>query len=298
MADEVNTGGAGTGGGEAAVQSPADQEITSLLDGLEKEQASQSADVTPTEAPALPPEVEQWLSKADFSKLPPAVRDQLEKPFKSDYTRKTQALSDERNALATQRADLMTRQEKIMDMLTGRLGERGIQATPDQNELLRQKVAEGDMNAVTQLVENLVQQRVAPVEKNIAQQRGIETAYRTDPNVQKYEGEIAQMIKSDPALQQLVSINNHQYLAQALVGMAAVVHNQKLQAQINEMQAGKAEFAKQVIAEYQKRVQGLPSTSSRAGTAHGEVAPQDLTLDQAMELAAKQSGLGTYFPRR
>ena len=285
MPDDPTTDPIATAKGDAQPQG--DQEIARLLDNLEKEQAGTSA--TPTTAGELPPEVAKVFDAIDFSKpdtIPAKYRDKFgAQLMEADYRRKTQSLAEERRQLAEQ-------QNKILDLVTAKLSDKGITPTDDIKKRVAEQMSQNNYEAVVDLVNEAVNTAMAPAIKDVALKNAIDTSYRETPLAREYEAEIEEQIRMTPGVKELAAVANYRYLPLVVRGLAMFIHAQKLEAQINALKADRESFGKRAVAEYIKRGKTLPSTTSRAGAgAPSTSEPGELSLREAMEAAAEDSGL-------
>jgi len=279
--DTTETGIEGQGEGSAS-QSTAPADVTALLDSLDKESGSQSE--SGTETTDVPPEVMKALEGLDPAKLPQGLRDKLEHPFKADYTRKTQTLADERKKLES-----LT--ERIVQ---GLAAARPTQAVTEQEKAnIKQLIDEGRMDEALAVVRSEVRAEVAPAISAVAQRNALDMAAKLEPNLPKYEQQVSQVLQANPELAKLAVVNNYEFAPRVLQGVVAVIERDQLRAELAKEKAGRAEFAKQAVLEYRRRVEGLPTTTSRAGTtAHGEKgAPEYTSLKDAMGEAARETGM-------
>lgn len=253
MEERVDTQGA-TGDAEPAL----DPQITAVLEGLDKEETHEE----------LPPELDA-ISKIDFSKiphdkllgvLPKEIREGLLR--QDDYTRKTQALAEERRNL--ERSSLES-QNKLLQTTIERLTQAGVEATPDLVEQIKQKIADGDQGAIVDLVQAEVTRRISPVEKQLAISEAMETARLSIPDFDQNRKEIEDVLRANSDLPRLASAFNYKAAPYVLQGVAAVVRAQKIQAEYDKLKASIPDLIKKGIQAYRQKAAGLPTATSRAG---------------------------------
>jgi hypothetical protein len=282
MVDDTRTDGTGT---EAeGSQSASDPSVVALVDSFERESEQP---VTPPAEPTSQDEALKALQGLDFDKLPQSIKDKLEHPFKADYTRKMQALSEERR-----------RYEDLMGKFADNIGRRpdGQPPAPDAAQKIKEAVERGDFETAFEIQRqtqaDLVNKAISPVATEVARRNAVEEARRMEPLVQTYEGEVAAMIQADPQLLALANADGYRYAPQVFRGAAVAIHAQKLAAQLKEAVSSREAYAKQVLKEYIERAKGLPATTSRAGsTQTGTGKSTELTMRQAMEQASQETGL-------
>lgn len=288
MPDDPNLDQSQAATGDAQPQG--DQEIGRVLDEFEKEQAAQPAQAKPGEAPL---DLDKVLEAMDFTK-PETIPEKHRAKFsgqlmEADYRRKTQALAEERRQLAEQ-------QNKILDLVTARLSDKGVTPTGDLKTKIADQMREGNYEAVVDLVNDAVNTAMAPVAKDVALKNAIDTSYRETPLAREYESEIEEQIRVTPGVKELAAVNNYRYLPLVVRGLAMFVHAQRLEAEVGKLKADREAYGKRVIAEYIKRGKTIPTTTSRAGAgAPSTSEPGELSLKEAMEAAAEESGLNEAF---
>lgn len=118
VADGAQTVAPAAGTGAADVQSAGG----SILAELEADDAKPVETATPD--PFGDAEFLKRLESLDFSKAPDAIRRKIEAPFVSDYTKKWQAVAEERKQLQAER-------ERIFNAALERIQSGGVE-TPSQ----------------------------------------------------------------------------------------------------------------------------------------------------------------------
>jgi hypothetical protein len=289
MPDDPNLDQAEAATGEATPQG--DQEIGRLLDEVEKEQAGKSAEQTKTAETV--PDLDKVLEAIDFTK-PETIPEKYRSKFsghlmEADYRRKTQALAEERRQLAEQ-------QGKMLELLAARLSDKGVEPTGELKRKISEQMRDGNYEAVGDLINEAVNTAMAPVARDVALKNAIDTSYRETPLAKEYEAEIEEQIRQTPGVKELAAVGNYRYLPLVVRGLAMFIHAQKLEAQVNALKSDREAYGKRVIAEYLKRGKTLPTTTSRAGAgAPSTTEPGELSLKEAMEAAAEESGLNEAF---
>lgn len=227
-----------------------------------------------TPAAATPdPRAELWkqLESIDPKELPDNIRTKYEAPFLSQYGKKTSELDRERQALLS-----------VVERLTTRNGEP--QPTVDQKKDLLEKIAEGDMSLVGNLVEQLVAERTGPQMAYLAKNRAIQEAAEMMPELPKYEKEIASDLQGDPALLKLATMNNHEFGSRVLAALAWRRKAMDLDSQVQKANAEVEAKVKAGIDAYKNQLKGLPTSTSRAGATQGAPAEkEDKSLREIME---------------
>lgn len=210
-------------------------------------------------APAHDAEFLKRLESLDPAGLPEPLRRKLELPFNQEFTRQRQA-----------QAEVQNRTMAVLDKLTERLASQGTQPTESQRKLLSERIAQGDLSAVDALMENIVQERVRPIESAQALRDAVETAQTLHPYVKAKEQEIAQIINGDPTLKAMATANNFKFAPQVLAGLALQIENAELKAKLGETPKQIEAAKKAAIEAFKKESMGVPTTTTRAGTTSGK----------------------------
>jgi hypothetical protein len=266
----------------------------SVLAELEADDAKGAVAETTTD-PWGDTELLKKLESLDFSKAPEALRRKLEAPFVSDYTRKWQAVAEERKQLQSER-------ERIFNVALERLKGGGVEA-PSQTvqDQIRERLEAGDMNAIPELVKQEIEREVGPMRQQAALRTALDKAFQLSPLVREKEPEIAGILREDPVLQQMASANNYQFAPYVLAGLADRIEKVQIKAEFEAFKASaeaeKKAYAKRLLAEVQARGASLPPVTSQAGssgTASRGGAPS--SLQDIMRDAWVKAG-GTLDPR-
>ena len=274
MAETPDNRDSSTATGESAE----DQGIAALLADVEKSGAApDDGGVQDSGADDLAKRFDgvDW-EKVPEDKLPKALRDRM--LMHADYTKKTQALVDERRAFGTEK-------EKMLNSVIDRLSQRGVTPTEEQKEDLRAKIAEGNMDAIPAYLDELVGRRVDPVVIDAARRNAIDTAYRINPLVREYEQEISAQLGADPELKMMASAANFRFAPYVLAGLANTIRVTKLESELATMKSDREAYAKKAVQAYIAKVKGIPTETSRAGTRTATVTGQPATLRDAMATA-------------
>ena len=246
--------GTGAGDGQSAGGS--------ILAELEAPEPKADAGSTPD--PWGDPEFLKKLESLDFSKAPEALRRKVEAPFVKDYTPKWQAV-------AQRERELQAQKDKFLDVALERLRSGGVEA-PSQTvqDQIRERLEAGDMNAIPDLVKQEIEREVGPMRQQAALRNSLDAAVRLNPLVREKEPEIAEIIRGDPALQQLASMNNFQFAPLVLAGLADRIEKASIRAEFEAYKASaeaeKKSYAKRALQEFQTRGASLPPVTSQAGS--------------------------------
>lgn len=287
VADGAQTVAPAAGSGAGDVQSAGG----SILAELEAE--TPKADATPD--PWGDADFVKRLESLDFSKAPEALRRKVEAPFVSDYTKKWQAVAEERKQLQAER-------ERIFNAALERIQSGGVDA-PSQTvqDQIRERLEAGDMNAIPDLVKQEIEREVGPMRQQAALRGALDKAVQLSPLVREKEPEIAGILREDPVLQQMASANNFQYAPYVLAGLADRIEKAQLAQQIETLKASfeaeKRAYAKRAIEEFRARGASLPPVTSQAGSSGTNGRSEgSMSLQDAMRDAWVKAG-GSLDPR-
>ena len=267
-------------GAPGASETPTAGEVN--LDELVAELGKAPAPAEP-DKPAVDDEFAKRLESLDPGALPEPLRRKLEAPFLSNMTKKTTEFDQERQRLLGLVERLSTRPQ------TGQQD-----PTQDDRELLRQKIAEGDVNAIESLLDQRMEAKYGADIKNIKMDNAYRTALQMFPQAAQMEPQIADALKTNPGIAYIISNvapRDPQLGGMLLAGVAKNLSYDKMVAEHEALKASIPKQIKQGIEEYQRRIGKLPSSTSRAGTTpSGEPAETPKSLRDAMEAAWVEAG--------
>lgn len=244
--EELNATGGATGEPSGAAVSQPGEGDEALLASLEKAEPA---------TPAVDPAEEAFqkrLAELDPSKLPDSVRQRLEMPFLQNYTRKYQELSQQ--------------QQQILQAVTGKLANAGVESTPDQKAALLERIKMGDFDVLDQYVDRAIAAKVGPMESQASLRNAMEQAERLHPYVKERQAEISQIIAQDPGLRELATVNNFAYAPKVLQALAIQMENQELKAKVAGLDQTVLNAQRQAVEAYKRKVSGLPASTSMAGS--------------------------------
>lgn len=212
------------------------------------------------------------LESIDPTTLPQSFQEKFVP--KSEFTKKTQALADERRQLESDRQKMFETYQKILDQRTAASG-----PTAEETKLkeLSELAASGDSGAQMQLADILAERKIAPIRTQITLQNAAQAARSNQlagDSVTEHWGEIIQTMQNDPVIAGLATANNYAAADRVMVALGL---EHKVRALIPQMEAAKKEneALKAKLATYEReRTAGLPSSTTRAGTTAGRPAAQ------------------------
>lgn len=254
---------------------PGTTEETQTLD-VTNDQTAANGEGSPEATPASDGFDEDFLKKLaafDPSKVDPAA---LPKEFndrfisKPEFTRKTQALAEEKKALAE-------REKAVFELARKTIESRDKAPTgPTPQEQKRQELLSlataGDPEALSALIKMEAQALVQPIQEDTAIRRAAETARASDPAVVKHWATVVNVLNTDPALNELASRDNHKYADKVMLALAIQAERDELRQSTGQKDA-EITSLKQKLSLYEKeRVSGLPPTTTRAGVTTGRPA--------------------------
>lgn len=263
--------------------------ILAELEASEPQAAEQSAPDPWADAEFL-----KKLESMDFSKAPEALRRKVEAPFVADYTKKWQAVSEERKAIQAEK-------DRILNLALEKMRGDGVQS-PSQTvqDQIRERLESGDLNAIPDLIKQEIEREVGPMRQATAMRNAIESAVRMEPLVKEREPEVAAALAADPVLQEMAKAENFKYAPYVLAGLANQIALAQARQEVEQIKAAseaeKKAYARRAIEEFKARAQGLPPSTSKAGSG-GTATRGDgaMSIKDAMKDAFVKAG-GTLDP--
>jgi hypothetical protein len=188
---------------------------------------------------------------------------------KAEFTRKTQALSEDRKRFDAERTAVF---ELARKALADRQGPQGPSAEETKLKELQELAAAGDTGAIMQMTDMLAEKKVAPIRTQItltAAAQSAQNAPGVGPYVREHWNDILQTMQTDPVIAQLATANNYAAADRVMIALG-------LEHQVRDMmpkyEAAQKEVLalKQRLAGYEReRTMSLPSSTTRAGTTNG-----------------------------
>jgi len=253
---------------------------------------------TPAAAPA-PTFDDEFLKKLDGidpstlkDRLPSKWRDQM--LMQADYTRKTTEVAEERKALAA-------REAAFLNLVNAQMAEKGVNPSSDQQTTIEQKFAEGDYQGAAKLMQDMVSQRVAPYEAELAKRTAIERAESMSPSLRTPEVQqyVANALRNNPQIKELADRENFRYAPMVLTALAMEQELLTARARVAKFDDEKKAAQREAIEAYKRKVEGLPSSTtatSRPGSMRPEASkqyddwnsPSPAGFEEAWEMAHRQ----------
>lgn len=248
----------------------------------------------PAATAAVPPLDDEFLKRLesiDPNALPEALRRKIELPFKQDHTKKTQDLARERESVAAERQRIdatVTRLAETVEKLAARGGAETT-VTPDEREILKQKIAEGDADAIKEYVDKILAEKVDndPRMIHMTQKEALAEAERYMPEIGKYESSVADALRSDPLLLRMATENRFAYAPRVLAGLAFQAGYRDLKAYVEKEPERQKEYGRKVLEAYKQKVRGAPSITTRAATTPTGTT-QEVTEKSLREIMAEE----------
>lgn len=227
----------------------------------------------PKPAPATPldPQLLETLLKLDPASLPKEVLAKFDLHLQPDYTRKTQALAEDRRIFEAQRNQMFERMEGLLT----RLGTPKEQPA-DRNQLsdLRERIRNGDVDAVDafeKLVDDKVQQQIGPMKSSMAIKEAYDIAEAREPLLKQHAEEVGAIIRQNPDVVSMLTIENHKFAPMVFAQIARDIAFEKLKADASTWEARTREAVEKGIRADRARVASLPPTTTHAGTTAGVI---------------------------
>jgi hypothetical protein len=213
---------------------------------------------------------------------------------KSEFTKKTQALAEDRKRFETERSAMFEMARKVIEQRSA--GPAGPSPEDTRLQELSELAATGDPKAQMQMADLLAERKIAPIRTQITLQNAAQNA-RSNPlagdAVTEHWNDIVQTMQNDPVIAGLATANN---FAAADRVMVALGLEHKVRTMLPQMETYRKEneALKAKLATYEKeRTAGLPSSTTRAGTTAGRPAPSEPTDINDIALKAWLESGGT-----
>ena len=241
-----------------------------------KEVAPPPSEPTKTQ---LSEDVLKQLEAMSPEELPQAWREKLEKPFLSQYGKKTTAWDNERQSYLT-----------LIDNLSKKL--ETTNAVPaDTRSRVGELLAAGDYDAAASLIRDEIKSEITPERQFVSTMVALNEAKSLMPELPKYEEMVAVALKQDPVLHEMSQVANRKYAGRVIAGLAFQAENIQLRKSLQEIEKNFEARVKMAVDETQRRLRGMPPSTSRAGSApSAEPANKPMTLHEAMEAAWTEQG--------
>ncbi len=225
---------------------------------------------------------------ADPTMLPQEKREKIEAPFKSDYTRKTQELAEDRKRFDVERQTTMEAVRKIIEARG--TPPPGVNPLEERIKQLRDLAAAGDADAIEQLTEIKARQMFEPLQTQVVLKNAAETAIAANPYVKANWNEILSTIQTDPGLSELAKFQNYKYADKVMLALGLEREAMDLRGKYQTSQKEIEGLRAKIVALEKERTASLPSTTSRAGTSTG--APPE-EPEPGLMAAAKRAWVAT-----
>lgn len=263
--------------------------------------AAQTDDLSATSAAPEPTTAPQGLDDDFLKKLesldPTSLPQSFAEKFvpKSEFTKKTQALAEDRKRFEAERAAMFEMARKVIEQRSA--GPAGPSPEDTKLQELSELAATGDVKAQMQMAEILAERKIAPIRTQITLQNAAQNA-RSNPlagdAVTEHWNDIVTTIQNDPAIAHLATANNYAYADRVMVALGL---EHKVKAMLPQMETFRKEneALKAKLATYEKeRVTGLPSSTTKAGTTAGRPGtPEPRTLEEVDLMALWKAAGGT-----
>lgn len=240
--------------------------------------AYEAAGVTPptatpaagTQPKALDAALLEQLKTLDPALVPPDVLERFDRHFQPAFTKKTQALAEEKRAFDRQREEWMQQREHLLDRIGSAKEQPG-----DKTKLteLREKIRSGDMEAIDQYAEALLDEKMGPMEAEMRVRESWESAATNDPLVGQHAESIRAAFRETPVLRELLATQKFRFAPLVITALARDMELSKAQQYIagepDRMKAAVTEAVTKALDAYKAKVRGLPDTTTLAGTSPG-----------------------------
>lgn len=271
-----------TGGTAGEPAAPGADGSRSLADEVLADLDKPVAPEQPTPGFQMDDDFRKKLASLKPGDLPEEFRRELEKPFLSNMTKQTTEWDKERQSY----------QDFIEKALSR--AETGRPTPPNFQEQIKNHLAEGDIESALAIMREDLRNEITPERQYVSTMNAINEATQLMPELAMYESTVADTFKNDAVLQELSSLQNRKYAGRVLAGLGYQAKATALEAKVKELEASFDKRVRAAIDETQRRIKGLPPSTSRAGTTPtAEPATKELSLRESMEAAwTEQVGAG------
>lgn len=192
---------------------------------------------------------------------------------KAEFTRKTQALAEDRKKFDTERAAQFELMRRV-------IADRPASPTGPTAEDIKRKelldlASNGDGQAMQDVIRMEAERLIQPVRTQQALQTAYQAAANASPYVAKNWNEIYQTITTNPRIGNLIAANGMEGAAEVMIALG----QERELMEVRPAYAAAVEKVKALEAKVQgyerERAAGLPSSTTRAGTTAGRPATGD-----------------------
>lgn len=221
----------------------------------------------------IDPTILEALRKLDPTTLPPDLQEHLDRHFQPPFTKKTQALAEEKRAFEQQRNEWFAVREKALAERERVFRDGADTGVPDRLAELREKAQNGDPKAFQEYVDAVASEKVAPIQSTMKLREAYETAEVQEPLVRQHAEAIGKTFADQPELLGLLSTEGYRYAPLIFRAIARDIELSKAQTMLATFEQQKQEAVSKALAAYRQKVMGLPSTTTQAGTTLTAPAP-------------------------
>ncbi len=154
----------------------------------------------------------------------------------------------------------------------------------------------GDLEAMESYVEELANQKVAPIQSTMALREAYESAEQQEPLVRQHAEAVGAAFRQNPELVGLLATENYRYAPLVFRALARDIELTRAQEMLAAAETSKAEAVQKALSAYKAKVMGLPSTTTQAGTtlsAPTTARPAPATFEEARARTIEQlRGMG------
>lgn len=277
---------------EAVTEPTPEQVATTAIAAATAPDESAPATTEAATQPKPPTFDEDFLKKLeslDPANLPQSLADKVVP--KAEFTRKTQALAEERKRFESERANHFDLMRKVIQERTN------VPTGPSAEEVklkeLQELAAAGDGNAVTQLAEMLAERKVAPIRTQVILQNAAQNARAANPAVVEHWNDIIETMQKDPVIAQMATINNYAGAEKVMIALGLEHQVRDMAPKLDALSKENAAL-KERLANYEReRVTSLPASTAKAGTTAGRPTAGEPTTIEEIALRSWLEAGGT-----
>jgi hypothetical protein len=203
---------------------------------------------------------------------------------KAEFTRKTQAVAEERKRLDAERAAFFEVARRVIAEKPATPG--GPSAQDIKQKELLDLAAAGDPQALQQAIDMAAEAKMNPIRTQVVLQNAAQEARAANPYVVQHWPDIIQTMQADPVIAQMATANNYAGASKVMIALG-LEHQVRDMVPKFEALHKENESLKAKLATYEReRTAGLPSSTTKAGTTAGRPVVGEPTRLEDVDLAA------------
>lgn len=203
---------------------------------------------------------------------------------KAEFTRKTQAVAEERKKLEAERSAIFELARRAIAEKPAMPGGPTAQETK-QKELL-DLAAAGDPQALQQAIDMAAEAKMNPIRTQVVLQNAAQEARAANPYVVQHWPEIIQTMQADPVIAQMATANNYAGASKVMIALGLEHQVREMVPQLQNLKTENDTLRAKLATYERERTASLPSSTTKAGTTAGRPVVGEPTRLEDVDLAA------------